>query len=487
MLDGEGVWTVVDGDPVEMRRGDLLLTAAMVLARAPQHRSGTDGVARRPRHPARVGPRRGRSSSSTPIEMSDRSTPRPRVHERAVGAPRPATGRPHGAARLAAEGLPVGAHRRRAARAARARGGGPCGRGRAGSCRGPVHEPEGRRRRGQHDPLGDAPPRSGGIDVPRAWRAVPRCGRCSAGPGPSSWAGSASTSRRATSSPCRPGVLTRGRPLRLGPVHVLRRPRDRTAPPRSSALTCLSTPIASAGSGTANGSCSTSSTASPTRTWPDRPGSRAGVEPTSSATWRGTPTRSATSSGGPEPANPHRCTRASRRTLGRHREDGPAGASRAAPGDLVDAVGHLVEDVQAMSVDAWDQEVLTARGRAVPASEVLWMRARETWIHGIDLDAGVAFAMHRRASFRPCCRTWQSPPASRPPIPPWRCGLSTSNGPGHSARASRSRSPARRRRCSARSADEAMARTCAPATRQADHPPHHPGCERSSTRTLSAA
>ncbi len=27
MLEGEGVWTVVDGDPVAMRRGDLLLTA----------------------------------------------------------------------------------------------------------------------------------------------------------------------------------------------------------------------------------------------------------------------------------------------------------------------------------------------------------------------------------------------------------------------------------------------------------------------------
>ena len=27
VLDGEGVWTIVDGDPVAMRRGDLLLTA----------------------------------------------------------------------------------------------------------------------------------------------------------------------------------------------------------------------------------------------------------------------------------------------------------------------------------------------------------------------------------------------------------------------------------------------------------------------------
>ena len=27
VLEGEGVWTIVDGDPVAMRRGDLLLTA----------------------------------------------------------------------------------------------------------------------------------------------------------------------------------------------------------------------------------------------------------------------------------------------------------------------------------------------------------------------------------------------------------------------------------------------------------------------------
>ena len=58
VLEGEGVWTVVDGDPVAMRRGDLLLTAGW---RWHEHHNTADApmvVARRPRHPARVRARR---------------------------------------------------------------------------------------------------------------------------------------------------------------------------------------------------------------------------------------------------------------------------------------------------------------------------------------------------------------------------------------------------------------------------------------------
>jgi maleylpyruvate isomerase len=40
----------------------------------------------------------------------------------------------------------------------------------------------------------------------------------------------------------------------------------------------------------------------------------------------------------------------------------------------------------------WDATVRTARGRAVPASQVPWMRAREVWVYAIDLDAGLTFA-----------------------------------------------------------------------------------------------
>lgn len=52
----------------------------------------------------------------------------------------------------------------------------------------------------------------------------------------------------------------------------------------------------------------------------------------------------------------------------------------------------LLTAADALPADAWTAEVRTARGRAVPATEVLWMRCREVWIHGIDLGAGATFA-----------------------------------------------------------------------------------------------
>ena len=38
--------------------------------------------------------------------------------------------------------------------------------------------------------------------------------------------------------------------------------------------------------------------------------------------------------------------------------------------------------------DRWSVTVVTAQGRAVPASETLWMRSREVWLHAVDLDVG---------------------------------------------------------------------------------------------------
>jgi maleylpyruvate isomerase len=40
----------------------------------------------------------------------------------------------------------------------------------------------------------------------------------------------------------------------------------------------------------------------------------------------------------------------------------------------------------------WDHEVRTAQGRTVPASETLWMRSREVWIHAVDLGVGAGFS-----------------------------------------------------------------------------------------------
>lgn len=36
--------------------------------------------------------------------------------------------------------------------------------------------------------------------------------------------------------------------------------------------------------------------------------------------------------------------------------------------------------------------VITAQGRTVPATEIPWLRAREAYVHAVDLDAGLSFA-----------------------------------------------------------------------------------------------
>jgi maleylpyruvate isomerase len=48
----------------------------------------------------------------------------------------------------------------------------------------------------------------------------------------------------------------------------------------------------------------------------------------------------------------------------------------------------LAADLAAMPGQAWDAKVITAQGLTRSASEVPWMRAREVYIHTIDLSAG---------------------------------------------------------------------------------------------------
>jgi maleylpyruvate isomerase len=52
----------------------------------------------------------------------------------------------------------------------------------------------------------------------------------------------------------------------------------------------------------------------------------------------------------------------------------------------------LAAAVDTLPEAAWSNEVQTAQGRTVPASEVLWMRTREVAVHAVDLDAGKTFA-----------------------------------------------------------------------------------------------
>ncbi|MDQ1177712.1 maleylpyruvate isomerase family mycothiol-dependent enzyme [Microbacterium sp. SORGH_AS_0421] len=59
---------------------------------------------------------------------------------------------------------------------------------------------------------------------------------------------------------------------------------------------------------------------------------------------------------------------------------------------LVDhAAVHLDVEWRDLTDAQWDAEVVTAQGRTVPARETAWMRAKEVWVHAVDLDNGGSF------------------------------------------------------------------------------------------------
>ena len=67
----------------------------------------------------------------------------------------------------------------------------------------------------------------------------------------------------------------------------------------------------------------------------------------------------------------------------------PAGDLRA---DYAAACARFAEAVDALPAEAWAATLRNMQGREIPASEVPWMRAKEVWVHGVDLDAGLTFA-----------------------------------------------------------------------------------------------
>ncbi|WP_277207560.1 maleylpyruvate isomerase family mycothiol-dependent enzyme [Isoptericola croceus] len=56
------------------------------------------------------------------------------------------------------------------------------------------------------------------------------------------------------------------------------------------------------------------------------------------------------------------------------------------------AAVHLDVEWRDLPGEAWRAPVRTALGRVVPASETVWMRTREVWVHAVDLDNGGSFA-----------------------------------------------------------------------------------------------
>jgi maleylpyruvate isomerase len=57
--------------------------------------------------------------------------------------------------------------------------------------------------------------------------------------------------------------------------------------------------------------------------------------------------------------------------------------------ELIDTAAALETNAAGLDDPAWAATVRSARGRDIPAAEVPWMRAREVWLHGVDLDVGI--------------------------------------------------------------------------------------------------
>lgn len=59
--------------------------------------------------------------------------------------------------------------------------------------------------------------------------------------------------------------------------------------------------------------------------------------------------------------------------------------------DYAAACARFAEAVEGTSAEAWAATLRNMQGREMPAKDVPWMRAKEVWVHGVDLDAGLPF------------------------------------------------------------------------------------------------
>ncbi len=78
-------------------------------------------------------------------------------------------------------------------------------------------------------------------------------------------------------------------------------------------------------------------------------------------------------------------------------EASSAQAPAALRDDVAAASARLLAAVDDLPAEAWRAAVRTGRGRLITATDVPWMRVRETWVHAVDLAAGAAFADLPRA------------------------------------------------------------------------------------------
>jgi maleylpyruvate isomerase len=60
--------------------------------------------------------------------------------------------------------------------------------------------------------------------------------------------------------------------------------------------------------------------------------------------------------------------------------------------DVIESSDRLARVVRAMPESAWSARVVNSQGVEIPATDIAWLRAREMWIHAVDLDTGASFA-----------------------------------------------------------------------------------------------
>jgi maleylpyruvate isomerase len=105
--------------------------------------------------------------------------------------------------------------------------------------------------------------------------------------------------------------------------------------------------------------------------------------------------------------------------------------------DVVATSDKLAAAVKSMPKDAWKATVRNARGDEMPVRDIGWLRAREMWIHSVDLDVGASFEDFPAPMLRELLSDVTHALAERPETPPVRLIAtdhdevwSTGEGPG---------------------------------------------------------
>jgi maleylpyruvate isomerase len=60
--------------------------------------------------------------------------------------------------------------------------------------------------------------------------------------------------------------------------------------------------------------------------------------------------------------------------------------------DVVSSSDRLAQVVRKTPREAWSAQVRNVQGQEIPATDIPWIRAREMWVHAVDLDVGASFA-----------------------------------------------------------------------------------------------